>query len=907
MSFDLETFYSLLPAVYRIGDLEQRENSSSFQQQNTNGGDQLQLPLKALLKVIAEQIDVLAENLAQLYDDQFIETCAEWAIPYIGDLVSYHTPHNTSSQSLRSEVAHTISYRKRKGTTTLLEQLVHDVTGWDAHIVEMFQLLAATQHLHRVRPENSLVDLRKDQGEPLARLNTPFDSLMHTADVRNLAPRRGGYNIPTIGIFIWRLSDYSLTQTPAVRAVGNDERCYFFSPLGNNLHLLTHPQIEEDVTQLAGPRAVAMPINRCRLAHFLSDYYGRGKSILLTVTVDRQDIDILPNPKYPSNRLKPLITTAGLLNYGLDVLEKGLAANDNLDLAKLQDLIATSEDLHNGLDDLYRVQLSAENRDLAKLAKLLTMIDDLKRGLEELSSIDNKQSQLLRLTALTKLSTAVYESLKPGDIDPQGLDDLITITDLSDRVKKDADGKPVMKKDASGNTIPVKEEDSGGNPIWANLPEDRIAIDPVLGRFAFPQNMASLLERLGLSTDEKIFKNVRGTFYYGFSADMGGGEYHRVASFTSGLKNFQRVSAQLDDIQEALEALKAPPGPDNAPQDGIVEITESGRVEGLLAIQASANQRIELRAADFSRPLLVLEDKTDPPTMVISGEVGSRVTLNGLVISHGTLRISGNLERLTLRHCTLVPGISLSVENEPQHPVRPSLIVESPYTLVEIDHSIVGGLHVIESTRVRITNSIVDATSKDRVAYAGLPAAKLGGESSGGPLHIEDSTIIGRVRTLAMELASNTIFLAHGAVPVDVTRQQEGCMRFSYVPHGSRTPRRYHCQPTEEDGKKQKAKHLEPQFTSLRYGHAGYCQLLQRSAVRTSQGADDEAQAQPGLADKVEVEQAKNEARIRQGADDEAEMGAFHDLFQPQRETNLRMRLAEYLRFTMEPGIVYLT
>jgi hypothetical protein len=34
-------------------------------------------------------------------------------------------------------------------------------------------------------------------------------------------------------------------------------------------------------------------------------------------------------------------------------------------------------------------------------------------------------------------------------------------------------------------------------------------------------------------------------------------------------------------------------------------------------------------------------------------------------------------------------------------------------------------------------------------------------------------------------------------------------------------------------------------------------------------------------------------------------MGAFHDLYQPQRETNLRIRLDEYLRFGLEAGIFY--
>jgi hypothetical protein len=36
-------------------------------------------------------------------------------------------------------------------------------------------------------------------------------------------------------------------------------------------------------------------------------------------------------------------------------------------------------------------------------------------------------------------------------------------------------------------------------------------------------------------------------------------------------------------------------------------------------------------------------------------------------------------------------------------------------------------------------------------------------------------------------------------------------------------------------------------------------------------------------------------------------MGAFHDLFQPQRETNLKVRLEEYLRFGLEAGSFYET
>ena len=57
--YDADTLYRLLPAIYRIRDADAGK------------------PLKALMQVIAEQMVALEENLAQLYDDQFIETCAD--------------------------------------------------------------------------------------------------------------------------------------------------------------------------------------------------------------------------------------------------------------------------------------------------------------------------------------------------------------------------------------------------------------------------------------------------------------------------------------------------------------------------------------------------------------------------------------------------------------------------------------------------------------------------------------------------------------------------------------------------------------------------------------------------------------------------------------------------------------
>ena len=114
--------------------------------------------------VIQEQLGVVAEDLDQLYDDQFIETCAPWVIPYIGDLIGYQAVKGIAPaiDNPRSEVADTISFRRRKGTVLVMEQLARDVTGWGAHAVEFFQVLGDTQYMNHIRPWNHYApDLRR--------------------------------------------------------------------------------------------------------------------------------------------------------------------------------------------------------------------------------------------------------------------------------------------------------------------------------------------------------------------------------------------------------------------------------------------------------------------------------------------------------------------------------------------------------------------------------------------------------------------------------------------------------------------------------------------------------------------------------------------------------------------------
>jgi hypothetical protein len=76
-----ERLYDLLPAIYRIRDAEEGE------------------VLRALLSVIEEEMQALEQDIARLYEDLFIETCDEWVIPYIGDLLGVHDVHPLSARA----------------------------------------------------------------------------------------------------------------------------------------------------------------------------------------------------------------------------------------------------------------------------------------------------------------------------------------------------------------------------------------------------------------------------------------------------------------------------------------------------------------------------------------------------------------------------------------------------------------------------------------------------------------------------------------------------------------------------------------------------------------------------------------------------------------------------------------
>ena len=142
-------------------------------------------------------------------------------------------------------MANTIAFRRRKGTAAVLERLSQDVTGWPAHVVEFFQRLITTQNVNHVRATSfATVSLHDDKA--LRRLDGPFETAQHTLDVRHVDDQRGKYNVPNIGIYLWRLPVFPAIDVPATPAEGGINR-FRFNPLGADMLLFNQQQTRPDL------------------------------------------------------------------------------------------------------------------------------------------------------------------------------------------------------------------------------------------------------------------------------------------------------------------------------------------------------------------------------------------------------------------------------------------------------------------------------------------------------------------------------------------------------------------------------------------------------------------------------------------------------------------------------------
>jgi len=713
-----DRLYDLVPVVYRLRDADRG------------------YPLRALLQVIAEQVNLVEQDIAHLYGNWFIETCDDWVVPYIGGLIGYLPVATTGATGPRGqvreqimiprrEVANTIRFRRRKGTLTILEDLAAAVAGWPARAVEFYRLLSVTQNINYLHLDRGRTAELRD-GDALDNLGSPFDEMAHNVDVRRVNsihfPGRG--NIPEVGVFVWRLKSYTITNAPAYHYEEEAPNCYLFSALGNDTPLYTNPQ----AGQASGYLDLTLP-----------------------VPITRRNLEF-----------------------------------------------------------------------------------------REISEATGQVSSGVPFYYGPSGSFAIWTGNPPV---LQEVNKIVS-ADLSD---------------------------------WSYRPQAGfMAVDPALGRMVFGSGARK--------------QPVSVSYSYGFSADMGGGEYDRPLKQPAGATVY-RVGPNPPDVPRIADAIAQWQADQKV--NAVIEITHSGVYAEPFSVTLAKGQTLQLRAAVGARPVLRLLDRqsSDTDAMSISGAEQSWFVLDGLVVTGRAVQITGDISGVTIRHSTLVPGWGLQCDCGPTRPTEPSLTLSNAPLCLTIEHSIVGAIQVErdevteDPVRICISDSIVDATSPQRVAL-GAPE-KLCAYAT---LNVVRSTVFGELQTEAIELAENSIMM--GAIRV--CRRQKGCVRFCYVTPGSRTPRRYECQPdlveqainalfmknkitASERNVSIRAQRLrvEPEFNSVRYGTPTYCQLADACAME-----------------------------ITTGAEDQSEMGAFHDLYQPQRRANLTTRLGEYTPAGIDAAII---
>ncbi|HWB75184.1 MAG TPA: hypothetical protein VG755_09515 [Nannocystaceae bacterium] len=241
------TLYDRLPETLRRSDVERGQ------------------PLRALVDVLERELTELRLDAEQMWDAWFIETCEEWLVPYIGELVGVRGMQTgpDGTVPVRAFTANQFAYRRRKGTVAAFEELGRDLTGRATRALEYFGLCIRTPHIRHVRSQPpATVDLRDTVA--LERIGSPFESFAHGPDVRHIRSGRGRYNLPNVGLFVWPHEVFAIEGGTAARHAAIAE-AFTFDPLGRDVPLFGAPATEQSIDSLAQRRHVPRRLTRLDL------------------------------------------------------------------------------------------------------------------------------------------------------------------------------------------------------------------------------------------------------------------------------------------------------------------------------------------------------------------------------------------------------------------------------------------------------------------------------------------------------------------------------------------------------------------------------------------------------------------------------------------------------------------
>ena len=954
--------YKLLPAIYRIRDVNESGQS-----------------LRALMAVIESEADRLKQDIDGLYDDWFIETCAEWVIPYIGDLLGVRNLHSGEDSggvfNQRAYVANTLGYRRRKGTASVLEQLARDVTGWPAHAEEFFQRLITNQHLNHVRRQSlASVDLRA--ADQLELLGGPFETATHTIDVRRIAGNRGKYNIPNIGIFLWRLQSYFISRR-ALRKIGNGR--YTFSPLGNDITLFNRPQTETEITQLAEEINVPGLLRRRALYDELEAlramlvsgggnaperYFGlqpviqiffdktalKPEEIVICNLSGWEQAGWLPadSREFTKPETEKTEKTTFTTKVAVDPVLGRLAV---LGKVKPPEKIRAgyaygfSADIGGGpyqRNETLKTPTGTNvwhrkvGKDTAGAGYYQTLADAVS-GWAAWAA----QSEANKEAVITIINSDIYQEQlsitfnTPADltiqadqghcptlcllIDKQSMGDLVIASG-----KKSAGAKLTLNgllieggicvEKESGlqqlnivhcTIVPGRGLTADNKPRQPNVPSISASPDSnddlkvnIQYSIAGPLNLPDTIN--GLSVQDSIIHAEQAS---------NGGSARYINVLVSG-------SLPSLELSKAKPSLKVKIG-DEEPRN----IEFKKKPDNLSSARDMLDEAIRVSSSSlaYARAKVIMSHKR----LVVLPGLPMPVKISNTAVDNKTgaeLRFSDASERsvLALLSAHIQDNFKLS-SAKPEMNI--SMAGKGPFTI-----QLKAGTSTLNSARDQLhaairaadgdtafkdalvdrlddqliilpgkpdTAAIFGPTENDPTTYRELgldcitPAIGTADGKPGPKASLIRSTVFGSTSIRELN-ASEMLFTG----PVLAQRRQAGCTRFSFVPDGSRVPRRYYCQPdlALEEYAKKMGKSSVDQLTD---------EQRKQVIARNTPAFSSECYGDPEYG-QLSVTCAES---ITAGVQDGSEMGVFCQLKQPQRRANLEATFEEYLRFGLEAGI----
>lgn len=840
--------YQRLPEIYRIKDEDLPKNYLY--------GDQPAeaFQLRSYLEPVEEMFSAIHENIESLYHDFFIETCDDWVIPYIADLLG--TSHLAGDAwTLRADVADTIMLRRRKGTLGAIELLTFILTKWGVHSVELRENLLWNQHLNHQRPDEGgeppfglpkvkmqtpirggTMNLRRPS--TLSLLNTPFDPFAHVAD---LSPHEIGqvrYNLPNLAIYLWRLKDFRLRVTkPFCRKVAPASGAPLVVRVSVNpipVNAASRPYVTVDADPAQDNQPEGQPVTLFNTNRF--DLFNNKSTKTATLNLLRvSGVDEVPAP-IPPERISDKEFAAAYDAF--------LNAAANVPFEELAEAASSAPQKYVAVKNYNSVQTIE--------------LSDVGLQLHLPKAVFNDSNWLH--TKLPRFWTLRGENLCAWEkgLHPPLQDKEIAIDPQRGRIVIGVDSD--ARADALVNQLYLTFTygavgEVGAHPIsYTHLPKE-------------------------LDRNQTAGINF---FEVDFETDPNG---LRKALEGINARNTPTVIEIMDSRTHSLDLNALPPA-DKITENGIVSL----KLNAPLVIRAADNQRpvIELARPLAFRPKNITGADEDEQKEFDAVTDNLLVRLEGLYLAR-SLNFAGNqpliaraaLNKLEILNCTLDPG-GFRRFNGTRAPHFASLKLFEPYGFDDADderefkqtpeiiiqRSICGAILIDAGYRLCLTDSIVDAgqgVGNTASAFA-VSSATNPANLFAAPTIIKGATILGRTRVTSIE--GNSGIFVHA---LQVENRQIGCLKYCYFSGeaNDRLPQNYACVSGNS---------AILLFNSEIFGEAAYCQLSFKCDRRI----------------------------LEEGAGSE-QMGAFGFLLEAHKWRNLQIRFREFMPVGIRPLLIPVT